>query len=98
MTEPDEQPETGELFERTQWTHESEPGAVDRDRSFAFVVALWVIGFPLFVLTLVFLNIVHVESGADVGTGGLVALVVGFVVLVAITLVLAWRRRKSATS
>ena len=79
----DHTPEVSELAEESQWTHDAQPGGVDRDRRFALVVALWALGLPLFVGVLIFVGLLSIDSdhnGEWVFVGGFLALLVFTVV------------------
>ena len=79
-------PDSSELDEPSQWRQSS---GVDPERSFAFVVALWALGLPLFIGILLFVGMLTVESDNN----GLWVLVGGVLLLVVVSAVILWRSR-----
>lgn len=86
----DPQPDTSDLSEPSQWARDVETGSPDRDRSFALLVALWALGLPFFVLVLIFVGLLTIESDHN----GFWVLTGGLVLLVATTVVILWRARR----
>ncbi len=82
-------PPDSDISDASQWDHEST--AVDKDRSFALLVALWALGLPLFLGILLFAGLLTIESDHN----GLWVVIGGLVLLVATTIVILWRNRSS---